>query len=333
MTESLDAPEQGDAKPGAGQQNESVTTVVIALAANALIAVAKSVAALITGSASMVAEAAHSWADAGNEIFLLIAEKQARRPRDAEHPRGYGRDAYVWSLFAAVGLFTAGAVVSVVHGVQQLTAEEGHENYLVNYVVLAVAFVFEGISFTQALRQTTGQAAGLGLHPLSYINRTSNPTLRAVFLEDFVALVGLLLAGAGVGLHQLTHDAVWDAAGSIAVGLLLGVAAIFLIRRNRQFLVGQTSSSQVWDRALRLLLDHDQVSRVTYLHLEYVGPMRFFVVAAVDLTGDDAESELAVRLRRLERELERGDLIEDAVLTLATADEPTLIPGQQSQQA
>ena len=110
------------------------------------------------------------------------------------------------------------------------------------------------------------------MHPLSFINRTSNPTLRAVFLEDSVALIGILLAATGVGLHQLTGNAVWDALGSIAVGLLLGVAAVFLIGRNRQFLVGQTVSQETWDRALGTLLARPEVDRVTYLHLEYVGP-------------------------------------------------------------
>ncbi len=301
-------------------------TVLIALVANALIAVAKSVAAILTGSASMVAEASHSWADAGNEIFLLIAERQGRLPRDVSHPRGYGRDTYIWSLFAAVGLFTAGSVVSIWHGASQLGAEGEPENSTVNYFVLAIAFVLEGISFLQAARQTRGEAASFGLRPLSFINRTSNPTLRAVFLEDFVALVGIVLATTGIGLHQLTGDAVFDALGSIAVGLLLGVAAVFLIRRNRQFLVGQSVSPELWDRALSTLLELPEVDRVTYLHLEYVGASRCFLVAAVDLSGDDPEPLLAVRLRRLEAEIETRDFIEDAVLTLATPSELALEP-------
>src|SRR3954465_11474678 len=122
----------------------SLVTVLVALAANGLLAVAKSVAAGLTGSAAMVAEAAHSWADAGNEVFLLVAERSGSRPRGDEHPRGYGRATYAWSMVAAFGLFTAGAVVSVWHGVSQLTAEGEETSYLVNYVVLAIALVLEG---------------------------------------------------------------------------------------------------------------------------------------------------------------------------------------------
>ena len=308
------------------ESGDSLFTVVLALVANALIALAKSVAALLTGSASMVAEAAHSWADAGNEVFLLLAERRGTRPADAGHPRGYGRDAYIWSLFAAVGLFAAGSMVAIYHGIESLATGEAPGSYLVNYVVLAIAFVLEGISFRQALRQTRGEAARWGLHPLSFINRTSKTTLRAVFLEDAAALIGLLFAALGVGLHQATGSAVWDAIGSIAVGLLLGLVAIFLIERNRQFLIGKSVSPELQRRTLTALLAHNEIERVTYLHVEYVGPMQLFVVAAVDLTGDDRETALAVRLRRLEAELEGHELITDAVLTLSTTDEPSLSP-------
>ncbi|MDQ2756583.1 MAG: cation diffusion facilitator family transporter [Actinomycetota bacterium] len=288
-------------------------------------AVAKTGAALLSGSASMVAEAAHSWADTGNEVFLLVAERRGARPRDAEHPRGHGRETYVWSLFAAFGLFMVGAAVSVLHGIQQLSAGASEGDYLVNYVVLGVAFVLEGVSFGQALRQTRGSARKWGLHPLSYINRTSNPTLRAVFVEDSSALTGLVLAAIGVLLHELTGNAVWDAVGSIAVGLLLGGVAIFLIRRNSQFLLGEAISPVLRERVLEVLAGFEEIDRVTYLHLEYVGPLRFFVVAAVDLTGDDPEPQLAVRLRALEARLEGHESVEDAVLTLSTPDEPSLL--------
>ncbi|MDI6912295.1 cation diffusion facilitator family transporter [Nocardioides sp.] len=312
--------------PSESTGGESLLTVLVALVANGLLAAAKSAAAVATGSASMVAEAAHSWADTGNEVFLLVAERTGRRPRDEEHPRGYGRSTYIWSLFAAFGLFSAGAVVSLWHGVTELTGEEAAPSYTVNYIVLGVAFVLEGVSFAQATRQVHGAARHFGLHPLRFVSRTSNPTLRAVFLEDAAALLGILLAGAGIALHQLTGEAVFDALGSIAVGVLLAFVAVFLMHRNMEYLLGEGLTPELRSGVIAQLLEHPQIERLTYLHVEYVGPQRLFVVAAVDLTGDDREGDLAVRLRTVEAEIERNPLIEDAILTLAPPDEPALTP-------
>ncbi|WP_245750119.1 cation diffusion facilitator family transporter [Nocardioides terrae] len=311
-------------KPG----GESMLTVVVALVANALLALAKSVAALLTGSAAMVAEAAHSWADTGNEVFLVVAERRGSRPRDEEHPRGYGRSTYIWSLVAAFGLFSAGAMVSVWHGITDLLHEphEGGSTFVVNYVVLGIGLVLEGTSFVQATRQVRGAARRFDTHPLRYVDKTSNPTVRAIFLEDLAALIGIGLALAGIALHQLTGEPAYDAAASIAIGLLLAVVAVFLMRRNMEYLLGEALSPALRADVLRRMLDHPQVDRITYLHVEYVGPQRLFVVAAVDLVGDDSESHLAVRLRQVEADIETDELIEDAILTLAPPDEPALHP-------
>ena len=302
----------------------SLLTVLLALGANALIALAKSAVAFFTGSASMVAEAAHSWADAGNEVFLLIAERRAARPPDDAHPLGYGREAYVWSMFAAFGLFTAGAVVSIVHGAQQWSAPEGEANYFWAYVVLAISFVLEGVSFTQAVRQARGVARARGLDAWRYLSRGSDPTLRAVFAEDFSALVGIIIAALGIGLHQLTGNPVYDAIGSICVGVLLGAVALFLISRNRDFLVGQSVDPVTRQRVVATLLAQPGIERVTYLHREFVGPGRVFLVAAVDLLGDAPESEVAWRLRAIEAQVEAHPMVMRAVLTLATPQEPAL---------
>ena len=242
----------------------------------------------------MVAEAAHSWSDAGNEVFLLVAERRADKPADASHPLGFGREAYVWSMFAAFGLFTAGAVVSIWHGITSWTGGEGDEvDYTWAYAVLALAFALESVSFLQARRQTRSAARAAGLHPLRYLSRTSNPTLRAVYAEDAAALLGILIAASGIGLHQVTGDARWDAAGSVLVGVLLGCVAVFLISRNRDFLVGQAVAPGVRDAAIRTLTSDPEVQRVTFLHLEFVGPGKVFLVASVDLTGDAPEAEVA----------------------------------------
>ncbi|KPG84379.1 cation diffusion facilitator family transporter [Frigoribacterium sp. RIT-PI-h] len=318
---------------GSPAKPESTVTVIVAFLANLLIAVAKTVAAFLTGSASMVAESAHSWADTGNEVFLFIADKRGIKRRDDAHPLGYGKETYVWSMFAAFGLFTVGAVVSIQHGISQLTADEEAENYLINYVVLAIAFALEGTSFLQAFRQARGSARERGAPTLRFVLRSSNSTLRAVFAEDAAALVGLLIAFLGIFLHQITGSAVFDAIGSIAVGVLLGVVALVLVDRNRRFLVGESPSDELESTVLERLLARPEIARVTYLHTEFVGPGRLYLVAAVDMTGNDREEHVAVALRRVERELEDHDAVEEAVLTLSTPDEPSLTPRRASDPA
>jgi cation diffusion facilitator family transporter len=306
--------------------SESLTTVLVAFAANLLIAVAKSAAAVATGSASLVAEAAHSWADSGNEVFLLIAGRRSRRPADPAHPLGHGREAYVWSLFAALGLFVAGGAVSVTHGVQELIHPQPADRFVIGYIVLAVSFLLEGASFLQSARQARTEATELQRDLLEHVLATSDPTLRAVFAEDAAALVGLVIAAAGLAAHQLSGSAIPDAVASIGVGVLLGVTAIVLINQNRRFLVGQEADPRVRSAVLKALLDLPEVDRVTYLRLEIVGPRTVFVTGDVDLTGDDTESHVAVRLRALEEKFCVSAAVVGTVLSLSAPDEPSLRP-------
>jgi cation diffusion facilitator family transporter len=307
-----------------GQGGESTMTVVVAFVANLLIAVAKTAVAVITGSASMLSESAHSWADAGNEVFLFVADRKSRRPADTSHPLGYGREAYVWSMFAAMGLFTAGAVVSVWNGVTKLSEPSSDVSYFWAYVVLGLAFVLEGISFFQAYRQTRREAKRLDRDVIEHAIATSDPTLRAVFAEDAAALIGLVIAAIGVFLHQVTGNAVYDGIGAILVGILLGVVALLLINRNRQFLTGQETDQRLRNSMLARIKAMPEIDRVAYLWLEFIGPRQVLLVASVDLTGDRGESEVAYALRDLEHRLEQTPVILNAVLTLAAPDEPSI---------
>lgn len=305
-------------------------TVIIAFLANILVAIAKTIAAVITSSASMVAEAAHSWADAGNEVFLLIADRRGARVKDERHPLGYGRAAFVWSLIAAFGIFTAGSIVSIMHGVQELAETGPVESPGVAYTVLGIAFVLEGASFTQAMVKSRRLARERGSSTWDYVLETSDTTLRAVFFEDMAALIGLVIAAGAIAMHQITGAAAWDAVGSILVGVLLGVVAIILIGRNIAFLVGSNASPALRDRVGRALLSSPQIQRLTYLHIEYVGPNRLFIVAEVDLTGDAREHDVARSLRAIEQQIETHPVVETVVLSLSVDDEKSLEFGEVS---
>jgi cation diffusion facilitator family transporter len=307
-----------------GGTSASVRTVLVAFGANLLVAMAKSIAALVTGSASMLAEAAHSWADTGNEVFLLVANRRSRRAPDLAHPLGHGREAYVWSLLAALGLFVAGAAVSVTHGVQELLRPQAATDFVVGYVVLAVSFLLEGISFLQSVRQAKPAAEVMHRDLIEQVMATSDPTLRAVFAEDAAALIGLIIATVGLATHQMTGSPIPDALGSILVGVLLAVVAVVLINRNRQFLVGEEADPRIRAATIRALLEMPEVARVTYLRLEFVGPRMVSIIGDVDLAGEHTESQVAVQLRELEAKLSASPAVAGAVLSLSAPDEPSL---------
>jgi cation diffusion facilitator family transporter len=288
-----------------GEKSESTLTVLIAFTANLLVAIAKTFAAALTGSASLVAEAAHSWADTGNEIFLMIANRMSRRKADVDHPLGYGREAYVWALFAALGLFVAGSAVSITNGLHELFDPEPATDFVIGYLVLGLSFLLEGTSFLQSVRQARREATTTHRDTIDHVLATSDPTL-------------------GLGLHQATGSAVPDALGSILVGVLLGVVAVVLIDRNRRFLVGMQVSPTVRAAIIQALRDLPEVSRVTALRVDFIGPRQLYLVADVDLSGDDPESTLALRLRALEARIRQSPAVVDCTLSLSAPDEPDL---------
>ena len=228
------------------------------------------------------------------------------------------------ALFAALGLFLAGGAVSITYGANELRAPTPVENVTGGYVVVGISFVVEGVSFLRSVSQARREAKALQRDLIEHLLATSNPALRAVFAEDAAALVGLLLAAAGLGVRQLTGSATPDAVGAILIDVLLTVVAVVLINRNRRFLVGEEADPGVRAAVLQVLLDLLEVARVTYLRLEVVGPRMISVVGDVDLSGDDVESRVAVRLRALEGRINASPAVVGAVLSLSAPDEPDL---------
>jgi len=283
--------------PGEG---ESLRTIVIALLANVGIAAAKFVAALLTRSTAMLAEAIHATADTGNQVLLLLADRLARRPPDESHPLGHGREAYFWALVAALGMFMTGALLAVRQGIMELLHPVRVSSPLAAYVVLGIAFCLDGMSLMRAYRQLKREATRLDLEFLEHFDRSSDPVGRAVFAEDAVAMVGNVVAFVGIVLDRLTGSAIPDAAGALIIGVCLAVVALDLTRRNRDFLVGGQASKALRDGLCQLISRQPGVTAVDELWVTFVGPRRLWVVARIQI--DDALDGRA--MKRLLRAVE-----------------------------
>jgi cation diffusion facilitator family transporter len=255
--------------------------IIAALLANAGIALAKFVGYLVTGSSSMLAEAVHSVADTSNQGLLLLGGKRARRAATAEHPFGYGRDRYFYSFVVALLLFSLGSVFAMYEGIHKLESEEPLTSPLVAVIILVLAIGLEGFSFRTAItesRPLKGRLTWWG-----FIRQSKSPELPVVLLEDFGALIGLVLALLGVGLSVLTGNPVFDALGTIAIGVLLGVIAIILIVEMKSLLIGEGAAQPVLRRIVGAIEEGDLVQRVIHIRTQYLGPEELLVAAKIAL--------------------------------------------------
>jgi cation diffusion facilitator family transporter len=267
-------------------------TVLVALAANLVIAAAKAVAGTVAGSPALLSEAAHSVADSLNEVFLLIAVRRSKRPADDRHPFGYGKERYFWALLAAVGIFVMGGCFSVYQGVQAMRTgpHESLTGYLAGLAVLAVALLADGASLVRALYQARRHQEG-----------ATDPALRTVIAEDATAVAGVLLAAAGIGLHLATGQVAWEAGASIGIGILLVCVAYRLAWEARDRLIGEAVDTRLRDRIGDFLTAQDEVDQVAALLTMRLGLDSILVAARVDLApGQDSEEVelVCVRLKR-----------------------------------
>jgi cation diffusion facilitator family transporter len=263
----------------------SQRTVVVALMVNLLIAVAKGGAAAVSGSSALAAEAAHSVADTGNELLLLVALRRSGRPADDTHPFGYGAERFYWSLLAAIGIFVAGGLAAIWDGLRHLQHPHALEAVGIGYAVLAVSLALDATSWRTAYRQLRTESRGRGLTLRTYLNHSSDPTATTVFYEDSAGVAGVLIATAGVALHQLTGSAVPDALASVAVGALLVFVAGRLARRDRELLTNQSAPRPIVDGVRGVLRDGPGVVGVPRLEVLVVGPRTWLITAEVALDG------------------------------------------------
>jgi cation diffusion facilitator family transporter len=259
--------------------------VVAALVANLGIAVSKFVGWAFTGSSSMLAESVHSVVDSGNQVLLLVGGRRAAREATEEHPFGYGRDRFFYAFVVSLVLFSLGGAFAIYEGIEKIRHPHDVESPAIAMVILAVAIVLEGFSFRTAVRESRplrGDATWW-----QFIRRTKNPELPVVLLEDSGALIGLVLALAGVGLSVVTGNGRWDGVGTVAIGVLLTSIAVVLAREMKSLLLGESAApGVVTDIRTALVGDRGAFTRVIHLRTMHLGPDELLVAAklAVDPT-------------------------------------------------
>jgi cation diffusion facilitator family transporter len=293
-----EAPKDGQSGSSGG---ETKRTVLVAGAANLVVAVIKAIAGVLTGSSAMLAESAHSVADTLNQVFLLTSIKKASKPADEEHPFGYGQDRYFWSLLAAFGIFVLGAGFSIFEGILALGRSSEEGSPLIAYVVLLLAGIAESISFMKAYRQMHAEARQEKTDLIEHVKTSADTTVKAALFEDSAAVIGLLLAALGIGLSQLTGSSVYDGAASIAIGVLLIVVAVRLGMDNRELLIGRSADDRDLATIREVIGSTDGIDDLHELLTMHLGPDNLIVAARVSLaeglSSDDAE-DLADRVDR-----------------------------------
>jgi cation diffusion facilitator family transporter len=295
--------EYQDIEPG--EAGESTLTVLLALGANVGVGLLKLAAGLITGSGALLSEAAHSAGDSSTELLLLTALHRSDRPADRVHPFGYGKERYFWSLLAAVTILVSGAAFSIFQGFHTIfgAAEEPTDKLWINYPVLAIAFVLEGISFRQAVGQVKGAASRGRRSMRSYISNPEDPTVKSVVLEDSAALLGLLIAGAGVGLHQLTGSAFWDGLASLAIGILLVGAAYALAQTCKGLLIGKQADIRMVRAIEARLEEQPEILDLVDVLTMMTGVHRVLLCARVDFVEASTADELETACMRIDADL------------------------------
>jgi len=288
------------------ERKDSARTILIALTANVVIAIAKFVSGLISGSTALLAEAAHSLADASNEVLLGISLRRASAPADDRHPLGHGRERFLWAFMAAIASFLIGGCFSIAIAIRQLAHGEMVKNATAAWIVLAIAFAGDGISLVQSLRQARKEAEERGWKVWFHLLRSSDPTLRAVVVEDGAALIGLVFAAAGLLLSHHLHSGRPDAIASLLIGLLMAATAFALGRPLADFLVGKSLPPALLEELRRVIDSDDAVEEIVSMQAVYVGPEEVIVAAKVRPSPRLSAKDLGRAMDDLDRALHKA---------------------------
>jgi cation diffusion facilitator family transporter len=247
----------------------------------------------------MLAEAVHSVADSGNQLLLLFGRSRARRSETEQHPFGFGAERYFYAFLVAVVLFTVGALFSVLEGIDRIRHPESLTTPVVAFAVLGIAILLEGFSLRTAVRESNPSRGRAGWR--SFIRHAKAPELPAVLLEDVAALIGLGLALVGVVLSTVTHNARWDGAGSLAIGVLLGCVAVILATEMKSLLIGESASKDMTARIVAAIEAGPEVERVIHLRTLHIGPDTLLVAAKIGILHDESAASIVAGIDAAER--------------------------------
>lgn len=276
----------------------SKKVIYAALVGNALIAVTKFVAAAITGSSAMLSEGVHSAVDTGNQLLLLHGLRRAQKPADKLFPFGHGKEVYFWSFVVAILIFAVGSGVSIYEGVRHLLHPQNITDPLINYVVLALAMVFEGAAWSFALIEFRKEKGQWGY--VEAVQRGKDPTLFVVLFEDSAAMLGLLVAAVGIGLAQITGIAEFDGAASVVIGLILGATAIWLAYETKGLLIGESADTRVVDGIRALAAAEAEVEHVNEVLTMHMGPNYVLLNLSVKFRDQATAPKIEAAVRRME---------------------------------
>ena len=269
-----------------------------------MIAVTKFTAAMFTHSSAMLSEAIHSLVDTGNQVLLLYGLKQARKPADERYPFGHGKEVYFWSFIVAMLIFAVGAAVSIYKGVQHVIHPAPIENPTVNYIVLALAMLFEGAAWLFALRAFTRAKGKWGY--FQAVHRGKDPSMFVVLFEDSAAMIGLLIAFLGILLSQLTDNTVYDGLASILIGLVLGATAAWLAYETKSLLIGESATRQTIEGIRQIVSAQPDVERVNEVLTMHMGPDFILLNLSVEFRDEATTDKLEYRITRITEQIKKA---------------------------
>jgi cation diffusion facilitator family transporter len=297
----------------------SKKVIYAALVGNALIAVTKFVAAAYTGSSAMLSEGIHSVVDTGNQVLLLYGLRRAKQPPSREFPFGHGKEIYFWSFVVAILIFAVGAGISTYEGIKHVLEPSTAENPTINYIVLGLAMLFEGVAWTIAWKEFRVTKGDLGY--FEAVRRGKDPTMFVVLFEDSAAMLGLVAAFIGIFLAQVTGNPLFDGLASIVIGIILGGTAVWLAIETKGLLIGEAASRDIVEGIRELAAADPSVNKVNEVLTMHMGPEFILTNISVDFRDGLESGQIERAVARLDRSIKaRFGIVKRIFIEAESAD-------------